>query len=119
MITEALRVFEDLPIDAYRNVTDSTYLDQGMTYFRTHAVKNLRWDPVNREIVATIWGSRSKPYRVDLWVEQERLEHRCDCVAWEHTGNCKNPIRARSIAKKSKRSLVPVGNPSDAPRVLP
>ena len=94
MITEALRVFDDLPIDAYRNVTDSTYLDQGMTYFRTHAVKNLRWDPVNREIVATIWGSRSKPYRVDLWVEQERLEHRCDCVAYEHTGNCKHCVAA-------------------------
>jgi len=90
MITDALRVFEDLPFEAYKRVVDSSYLQQGLTYFKTHAVKNLSWSPVSRELVATIWGSRSKPYRVDLWVEQESLEHRCDCPTWEHRGQCKH-----------------------------
>lgn len=90
MITDALRVFEDLPVEAFRRVVDSSYLQQGLTYFKTHAVKNLSWSPVSRELVATIWGSRNKPYRVDLWVEEERLEHRCDCPTWEHRGQCKH-----------------------------
>ncbi|MEZ7842930.1 MAG: SWIM zinc finger family protein, partial [Opitutales bacterium] len=90
MTTDALRVFEDLPVEAFRRVVDSSYLQQGLTYFKTHAVKNLNWSPVSRELVATIWGSRSKPYRVDLWVEMESLEHRCDCPTWEHRGQCKH-----------------------------
>jgi len=90
MITDALRIFEDLPVEAFRRVVDSSYLQQGLTYFKTHAVKNLNWSPVSRELVATIWGSRNKPYRVDLWVEQETLEHRCDCPTWEHRGQCKH-----------------------------
>jgi superfamily II DNA or RNA helicase len=90
MVTDALRVFEDLPVEAFRRVVDPSYLQQGLTYFKTHAVKNLNWNPVSRELVATIWGSRSKPYRVDLWVEQESLEHRCDCPTWEHRGQCKH-----------------------------
>ncbi|MFT6059274.1 MAG: non-specific serine/threonine protein kinase [Lentimonas sp.] len=94
MITDALRVFEDLPVEAFRRVVDSSYLQQGLTYFKTHAVKNLNWNPVSRELVATIWGSRSKPYRVDLWVEQETLEHRCDCPTWEHRGQCKHVAAA-------------------------
>ncbi len=90
MITAALRVFEDLPVEAFRRVVDSSHLQLGLTYFKTHAVKNLSWSPVSRELVATIWGSRTKPYRVDLWVEQESLEHRCDCPTWEHHGQCKH-----------------------------
>lgn len=90
MMTDALRVFEDLPVEAFRRVVDSSYLQQGLTYFKTHAVKNLNWNPVSRELVVTIWGSRSKPYRVDLWVEQGGLEHRCDCSTWEHRGQCKH-----------------------------
>ena len=94
MITDALRVFEDLPVEAFRRVADLTYLQQGLAYFRTHAVKNLRWDSVSRELVATIWGSRNKPYRVDLWVEQGSLEHRCDCPTWENGGQCKHCVAA-------------------------
>ncbi|MDG1242950.1 MAG: DEAD/DEAH box helicase [Opitutae bacterium] len=90
MITDALRVFEDLPVEAFQRVVDTSYLQQGLAYFKTHAVKNLNWNPVSRELVVTIWGSRSKPYRVDLWVEQQRLEHRCDCPTWEHRGQCKH-----------------------------
>lgn len=90
MTIEALRVFEDLPVEAFRRVVDSSHLQLGLAYFKTHAVKNLNWSPVSRELVATIWGSRTKPYRVDLWVEQETLEHRCDCPTWEHQGQCKH-----------------------------
>jgi hypothetical protein len=90
MITDALRVFEDLPVEAFRRVVDPSYLQQGLAYFKTHAVKNLSWSPVSRELVATIWGSRTKPYRVDMWVEQGSLEHRCDCPTWEHGGQCKH-----------------------------
>ncbi|CAA6677903.1 MULTISPECIES: DEAD/DEAH box helicase [unclassified Lentimonas] len=94
MNSDALRVFEDLPVEAFRRVADPTYLQQGLAYFRTHAVKNLRWDSVSREMVATIWGSRSKPYRVDLWGESGNLEHRCDCPAWENLGQCKHCVAA-------------------------
>lgn len=90
MITDALRVFEDLPVEAFRRVVDPAYLKQGLTYFKTHAVKNLSWSAVSRELVATVWGSRTKPYRVDLWVEHDKLEHRCDCPTWEHIGQCKH-----------------------------
>jgi non-specific serine/threonine protein kinase len=93
-MTDALRVFEDLPVEAFRRVAGATYLPQGLTYFKTHAVKNLRWDPVAHEMVATIWGSRSKPYRVDLWVEQGSLQHRCDCPTWENAGQCKHCVAA-------------------------
>ena len=43
MTTDALRVFEDLPVEAFRRVVDASYLQQGLTYFKTHAVKNLNW----------------------------------------------------------------------------
>jgi len=94
MNTDALRVFEDLPVEAFRRVANSTYFPQGLAYFKTHAVKNLRWDPVARELVATIWGSRTKPYQVDLWAEQGKLEHRCDCPTWENWGQCKHCVAA-------------------------
>jgi superfamily II DNA or RNA helicase len=94
MNTDALRVFEDLPVDAFRRVANATYLPVGLAYFKTYAVKNLRWDTISRELVATIWGSRTKPYRVDLWVEEDRLEHRCDCATWENFGQCKHCVAA-------------------------
>ncbi|MFQ3271585.1 MAG: hypothetical protein ACI9A1_001911, partial [Lentimonas sp.] len=34
MITAALRVFEDLPVDAFRRVADPTYLQLGLAYFK-------------------------------------------------------------------------------------
>jgi superfamily II DNA or RNA helicase len=90
MISDALRTFENLPVEAFRRVADPLYMDRGLGDYKTHAVKNLRWDAVSRELVVTIWGSRSKPYQVDIWVENEELEHRCDCSTWENLGQCKH-----------------------------
>lgn len=91
---KGLEAFEQLDIGELYYIGGRTFVERGLSYYRQFAVTSLAWDARYKQMQAMVSGSRSDPYEVWLWIEDDRLDHECDCPAWETYGSCKHVIAA-------------------------
>lgn len=91
---QGLEGFEQLDLGELYYIGNRTFVERGLSYYRDYAVESLEWVADDKEMVAMVQGTRGFPYEVILQVRDGRLEHECDCPAWDSYGGCKHAVAA-------------------------
>ncbi|MFP4069003.1 MAG: SNF2-related protein [Opitutales bacterium] len=117
---EGLDGFERLDVSELYYIGSRAFVERGLAYYRQFAVERLEWDFRAKEVTALVAGSRSAPYEVRLRVRDGRLEHECDCPAWEQFGGCKHAVAATAAVLLATQGKSPGGTamPEDYAREL-
>jgi len=89
-----LEGFERLDIGELYFLAGRTVVERGLADYRQFAVEELSWDGRAKRLTACVGGRREPPCEVGLGVRGGRLEHACECPAWQDHGGCKHVVAA-------------------------